>query len=54
MFNILSYKRNAYQNYTKIPSYPTQIGNYQENSKQTLERMWGEKGTSYAIVGNAN
>jgi hypothetical protein len=31
MFNILSYQKNAYKNYTEIPSHPSQNGWHQEN-----------------------
>jgi hypothetical protein len=34
MFNILSHKGNANQNYIEIPFYPCQNGYHQENKKQ--------------------
>jgi hypothetical protein len=33
MFNFLSHKINTNQNDTKIPSYPSQIGNHLENKQ---------------------
>jgi hypothetical protein len=44
MFNTLSRKGNANQNYTKIPFGPSQTGHYQENKQQMLARIQG-KGT---------
>jgi hypothetical protein len=54
MFNILSHKVNANQNYTEVLSYPCQKGNHQENKQQMLMRMWGEKELLYTVGGNAN
>jgi hypothetical protein len=34
MFNILSYKGNANQNYSESPSHPSQNGHHQENKQQ--------------------
>jgi hypothetical protein len=43
MFNILSHKGNANQNYTEILFHPNQNGNHQENKQQqVLVRMWGK------------
>jgi hypothetical protein len=40
MLNIFSYKENANQSYTEIPSHLSQIGNCQENIKaQMVVRM---------------
>jgi hypothetical protein len=36
MFNILTHKGNANQNYTEIHSHPSQIGNHQENKQQQM------------------
>jgi hypothetical protein len=43
MFNILSDKGSANQNYTEIPSHPSQNGSHQENKQQILVKMWGER-----------
>jgi hypothetical protein len=43
MFNILNHKGNANQNYTEIPSHPSQNGNQQENKQQMLVKMGGEE-----------
>ena len=52
MFNIFSNKRNANQNYTKIPSHADQNGNFQEyKQRQVLERMWGKRYTHILLVG---
>jgi hypothetical protein len=45
---------NANQNNPKIPSYPTQAGNHQENKQQMLARMQGEKEHSHTVGGNVN
>jgi hypothetical protein len=42
MFNILSHKGNAKQNYIEILSHPSQKGCHQENKQQMLARMWGK------------
>jgi hypothetical protein len=44
MFNLLSYKGNTNQNYTKIPYHFSQNGYHQENKQQMLARMQ-KKGT---------
>jgi hypothetical protein len=36
MLNIFRHKGNASQNYTKIPSHPSLIGNYQENKQHQM------------------
>jgi hypothetical protein len=51
MFTILSHWRNANQNYTEIPIYPSQNGNYQEN-KQMLVRMQGGSELLYSAGRN--
>jgi hypothetical protein len=53
MFNILNHKGNANQNYTEIPSHPSQNVYHQENKQQILARMLG-KGTLYTAGGNVN
>jgi hypothetical protein len=43
MFNIVSHKGNADQNYFEVPSHPSQIGFHQEHKpQQMLVKMWGE------------
>jgi hypothetical protein len=41
MFNTISYKGNANQNYTKILSHSSQNGNHQEKEQQIMARMPG-------------
>jgi hypothetical protein len=53
MFNILSHKGNANQNYTEIPSHPSQKGN-QENKQQMVVRKWGKKRPLYTVGGDVN
>jgi hypothetical protein len=36
MFNILSYRGKANQNYIEIPSHPNQNGYHQENKQQQM------------------
>jgi hypothetical protein len=50
MFNILIHKGNANQNYTKIPSYPSQLGNHLKNKKQMLARIRWKKEPSCTVV----
>jgi hypothetical protein len=38
MFNVLSHKGNANQNYAEIPSHPSQNGNHQGTKQQMLQR----------------
>jgi hypothetical protein len=52
MLNIFSHKGNANQNYIVIPSHPSQNGN--QEKQQMLEKIWGEKKSSYMIGGNVN
>jgi hypothetical protein len=52
MFNTLSHKGNANENYTKIPPHPSQNGNYQENEiQQTLLRMQEKRNPHTPLVG---
>jgi hypothetical protein len=55
MFNILIHKGNANQNYTNIPSHPSEIGNHQENKhQQMLMKIWEKNEPSYTVGGNVN
>jgi hypothetical protein len=55
MFNIVSHKGNANENYNEIPFHPTQNGKHQENKHQEmLVSIWGEKESVYTVGGNAN
>jgi UDP-N-acetyl-D-mannosaminuronic acid transferase (WecB/TagA/CpsF family) len=53
MFNILSYKGNANQNYTEISFLLSQNGNHQEKKKQqkVLERIQGRRNPDILLVG---
>jgi hypothetical protein len=51
MFNILIHKGNANQNYTKIISHPSQIGNHQENKQQMLAGMQGKRNRLILLLG---
>jgi hypothetical protein len=44
-FNILSHKGNANPNYSKIPFYPSQIYDHQENNQQQMLARVQEKGS---------
>jgi hypothetical protein len=52
MFNILNYKGNANQNYTKIPSHPSQTGIIKKTI--SASKNLGRKEPSYAIGGIVN
>jgi hypothetical protein len=55
MFNIVSHKGNANENYNEIPFHPTQNDKHQENKHQEmLASIWGEKEPIYTVGGNAN
>jgi hypothetical protein len=43
MFNTLSHKGNANQNFTDILSHPSHIGNHQGNKQQLLVRIRGKE-----------
>jgi hypothetical protein len=49
MFNIFSHKGNANQNYTEIPSCPSQNGCHQENKCKV--RIWGKRSLYILLVG---
>jgi hypothetical protein len=53
MFGILTHKGNANQNYTKFPSHPRKIGNYQENKQQQMLDS-RKKEPSSTVGGDAN
>jgi hypothetical protein len=50
-FNICSYKGNANQNSTEIPSHPSKNGNHQENKQQMLARRQGKGNPHTLLVG---
>jgi hypothetical protein len=47
--HILIHRGNANQHYTKIPSYPSQISNHQENKQQQMLVRTLGKGPSYTV-----
>jgi UDP-N-acetyl-D-mannosaminuronic acid transferase (WecB/TagA/CpsF family) len=51
MFTILSCKGNVNQNYTEIPSHPSQNGYHQKNKQQMLVRMQGKRHPYTLLVG---
>jgi hypothetical protein len=52
MFKILSHKGNANQNYTEIPSHPSENSNHQEN--KNMVRMQRKKEPLYNTGDNVN
>jgi hypothetical protein len=48
MLNTLSHKGNTNQNYTKIPSHPSQNGHLQENNNKYWKGC-GKKEPSYTV-----
>jgi hypothetical protein len=52
MCNTISYKGNENQNYTEIPSHPSENDCHQENKQQMLARMLGAKEPSYTVDRN--
>jgi hypothetical protein len=52
MFNILSHKGNANQNYTKITSFPSQNGSQEEKKQQMLAKVIEKKKILCTVSGN--
>jgi hypothetical protein len=48
---MLSNKGNVNQNYTKIPSHPSQIGNPENKQQQIFARMQGKRNPHTLLVG---
>jgi hypothetical protein len=54
MFNILSYKKNANQNYTKILSHMSEELPSRKQIAATVGKDLGIKERSYVVCGNVN
>jgi hypothetical protein len=50
MFNVLSHKRNANQNYTESPSQPNQNGYHQENKQKAMLARTGGIRNLYPLL----